>query len=542
MDAIHRGGRSLENGATSRHHVLARDLLSSRFDRKTPRAGRCARARRPGESLPSESECLVNHPTVDQLQRFSALVEEHVGLALGAESKRDLEQCLGDRAEETHGGNVEAYLRSWALRSFRPFECGAVADALAARETWFFRDANQIAAFVNEVVPALRQDTPDSVPLRVLAVGCATGEEAWSIGMALSEANVVARVVGIDVSGTAIQRARQKRYPIWSLRAASDGVRARYFHTAGDGYALEDASLHNVSFERRSVFEPDEEFWHPRSWDVIFCRNVLSHFSSRRARDAVDRLHRALRPGGYLFLGASELAYARASMFIPVRAREACFYRALPSATDRPPGAVAQVDLPTDAQSSPRAADPEGKRATPRLAHSRLAITHRPSIHDVTKLLAIERYDEALEVLDRIPYGDDDVEIVGVRAAIHLHLGHYATAEALCDKALARIESHAAANYVMGMCRERYGSLRAASAHYRRAIESDPRFVLAHLQLGLVCRRLGDLEGCRNSFRAALPLLRVDADPALHAFAGALPRQALVAMCQSELERCGSAA
>jgi chemotaxis protein methyltransferase CheR len=155
-------------------------------------------------------------------------------------------------------------------------------------------------------------------------------------------------------------------------------------------------------------------------------------------------------------------------------------------------------------------------------------------------LLRRERFSEALALVQALPRehgGDADVLLL--QAALLIHGGRLEAAETACRELLVHDDLNAGAHYVLALCREGAGDSRGAVEHDQVAIYLDPAFAMPHLHLGLLARRTGDREAARRELTQALMLLQREEASRLLLFGGGFSREALVALCRSELAACG---
>ncbi|HZZ20814.1 MAG TPA: protein-glutamate O-methyltransferase CheR [Opitutaceae bacterium] len=181
-----------------------------------------------------------------------------------------------------------------------------VMDAFSVQETYFWREADQIRALVDVIVPQWMKSK--SKPLRIWSAACASGEEPYSIAMALEEAgfgNQPIEIVASDASEMALTRARAATYRERSFRAIAPQLRAKYFKTADAGSVLDERIKSKVSFEWANLVNL-EGFAQVQNVDVIFCRNVFIYFSMASIKQVVASFARRLPPAGHLFVGSSE--------------------------------------------------------------------------------------------------------------------------------------------------------------------------------------------------------------------------------------------
>ncbi|MEX2571586.1 MAG: protein-glutamate O-methyltransferase CheR [Gemmatimonadota bacterium] len=204
-------------------------------------------------------------------------------------------------------------------------EYDCLIDNLTVNVTKFFRDRDMWEVLEDQVVPALF-DLPDR-KLRVWSAGCASGEEPYSISIALREwaaredrAADLDRleIVGTDIDRGSLRAARDGVYPPLSLEDTPEEIRRRWF-SSGHEYRLCEEARRSVSFEHRDVIsDPPLD-----GCSLIFCRNVIIYLERTIQEELFQKFYEALVPGGYLVLGRVEtLLGLPRRLFRPVSIRE----------------------------------------------------------------------------------------------------------------------------------------------------------------------------------------------------------------------------
>lgn len=213
---------------------------------------------------------------------------------------------LGDRVRER---GLQSYLDYYYLLKYEAEEAEwrRVMDALSVQETYFWRELSQIQALVDVLVPrwfATRRE-----PLRIWSAACATGEEPYSLAIALGEAGWGAHPIQIeasDASEAALAKAQAGIYRERSFRSLPPALREKYFDAPkADGTRLRRELLPPVTFHRANLVAP-AEIARRATAPVIFCRNVFIYFSPDAIRRAVGLFAQSMPDGGHLFVGASE--------------------------------------------------------------------------------------------------------------------------------------------------------------------------------------------------------------------------------------------
>jgi chemotaxis protein methyltransferase CheR len=232
------------------------------------------------------------------LAELERIVEGACGLALSDGLRRTLADAFRRAAREA-GISPAAFLAR--LRTGEPRSVDALVDEAVVGETYFFRRREQLAALHD----LLFRTAPASRPLAIWSAGCATGEEPFTLAMALHDAGRPPRdrVLATDVSARALAVAREGVYGEWSLRRLDPDLRGRHFVAQPPRLLVRPDLRRVVELRRHNLVSdpaPDERF------DLVVCRNVLIYFAPATAAAVAGRLAGALRPGGLLLLGPVE--------------------------------------------------------------------------------------------------------------------------------------------------------------------------------------------------------------------------------------------
>jgi chemotaxis protein methyltransferase CheR len=503
------------------------------------------------------------------ITRFRALIAQRLGLQLGEAGHAPLVDVLARRIAAT-ALDPEDYLDELACARLDG-ELGAVAEAVTIGETYLFRGAEQLRALTEVALPALARGRPVDQPIQILSAGCASGDEPYSIAIAVREAPGVWPVAirAVDVNRASLARARRARYRVWALRETPAELQRRYFRPAGRDFVLDEAVRGAVAFEHRNLID-DPVLWAPASHDVVFCRNVIMYFAPEVQRVVVERIAGALRPGGYLFLGHAETLRDLSQRFELCQSHGAFYYRlrsdarqlvVAPSgvaASQPPPIAAAAVagTVPVAVVDGAggwvevirSAADRIAALTASRAATPPAVAARADDLAGVVELVRRERFGEALAVIDALPAeASDDPDVLLLHAVLLAHGGRLAAAQDACRRLLAiawcgpRGPRVAGAHYVLALCCEAAGDRRGAEDHGQTAAYLDPTFAMPRLHLGLAARRVGDHAAARRELGHALVLLHRESASRLLLFGGGFDREALIALCRAELAACGAA-
>ncbi|HEY8551617.1 MAG TPA: CheR family methyltransferase [Vicinamibacterales bacterium] len=487
------------------------------------------------------------------MARFRAVLASRLGLQFDGAQEDLLRGVLTRRTRATRQ-DVNAYLGELE-RGMSSEELRALPPALTVPETYFFRHRDQFRALSETVLPARLAARRGTKQLRIVSLGCASGEEAYSLAIAaravVTDPAWEVSITGVDVNADLIAKARRGRFSRWSLRETTPAERARWFRADGAHYAIDDGIRDGVRFEVRNLMDADAVFWGEEIYDVVFCRNVLMYFTPGHARVLVDRIARALCRGGYLFLGHAETLRGISAAFDLCHTHDTFYYRRplapwdandTPALTNPPAGG----DVPDSSETWVDAIRTSCNRV--------LDITQRPAgapadrsggaglpAADVARLYNLagrERYDEALAMIDGLPEAvRERLDLLLIRAAILAHQGRHDEAERLCTELLERDGANAGARFVLATCRSAAGDVTAADREYAMAAHLEPGFALPRLHRGLLASRARDFRTARRELEAALLLVEHEDLRRIQLFGGGFSREALAGVCRAAIAR-----
>ncbi|MFW5829264.1 MAG: CheR family methyltransferase [Planctomycetota bacterium] len=183
-------------------------------------------------------------------------------------------------------------------------------DLLTTNHTSFNREYAHFLDLTTRVLPEIRSMRQSPRRLRIWSAACSSGEEPYSIAIALLESIAMERqawdalILATDIAGSVITRARSGRFNTETVAGLEPDLRRRYFVDEPDGNLR--ISRHCRDLVRFAVLNL-QGIWPMRGpFDVIFCRNVLIYFDADTKRRLVQRLHDLLAPGGTLYVGHTE--------------------------------------------------------------------------------------------------------------------------------------------------------------------------------------------------------------------------------------------
>lgn len=247
--------------------------------------------------------------TIDpSISMLAALIHERTGLFY-AENRLDL---LADKVRPLLGGSFGSFMDYYYYLKYDPNgdrEWLRLQSALAVNESYFWREVDPIQSVAQVIVPRLQQERPGR-PVRIWHAACATGEEPYTMAIALTEAGRFLHgsieLLATDFNNEALNAARKGIFRQRSFRGLPPEIFSRYFTPAQDGRTVIDPAIRaRVDFRYANLLDPSGIPTTP-PFDVIFCRNAFIYFSEESIRQVIGQFHKMLAPSGYLFVAAAE--------------------------------------------------------------------------------------------------------------------------------------------------------------------------------------------------------------------------------------------
>ncbi|ORE90580.1 chemotaxis protein CheB [Aurantimonas sp. 22II-16-19i] len=270
----------------------------------------------------------------NDLRRVVGHLRAHTGHDFGSYKRATVLRRVLRRMHVCRVDSLDAYAAH--LRE-TPEEAQQLFADLLISVTRFFRDPPAFEVLRQQAMARLFEDVPED-GLRVWSVGCATGEEAFSIAILLMEEaarrrlHVPIQIVATDLDEGALATAREGRYPRSIEADVHEERLKRFFIDEGTHYRVHREVRDTVLFASHSVLK-DPPFMR---LDLIVCRNLLIYLERSLQQQLCSLFHFGLKSGRYLFLGSAETVDAATDMFTPVD-REARLYRSRPRAAHRLP-------------------------------------------------------------------------------------------------------------------------------------------------------------------------------------------------------------
>ena len=425
------------------------------------------------------------------LKQLSGLVAEHMGILFQPPQWSVLERAFTQAADVLNcRDGTECAQRFISTPGSRKM-IEIMASYLTIGETYFWREPKAFYALEQEIIPQLLRCHTNDKRLRFWSVGCASGEEAFSLAILLHRMRSrMAKeweisIWATDINPRALEKARNGEYTEWSFRATPDWLKRDYFTQMAKGrYTLKKDIRDMVHFDYFNLMD-EIPSPHPQTTcvDVILCRNVLLYFPPKATLTAVKHLHECLHEQGWLVVGSCELSTTLFSGFETVNLPDATVYRKQTQNVHRTEKGLIQHVPSTD--------------------------TLQPKPPQETELPSrrIEPIWSVQQGKTTIPTQSATTRSTAEHCRLLADKGDLNEALTVADQAIRLDKLNANLHYLRAMILLEQGAFEEAEQSLRRTIYLDRNLILAHFSLGNIARRQGKKRKARLHFNQTLSLL-----------------------------------
>ena len=452
-----------------------------------------------------------------QVAGFERWLKDTMGLDVTTIGPLVVQRAVRERMQACECSDLAAY---WEVLRNRTVEQQELIEAVVVPETWFFRDREAFAALARTFDPSWLATRPDGAALRLLSLPCSTGEEPYTMIMALRDAGYPIerlQVDAFDISERALAKARRGVYGTNSFRGQDLQFRERHFRAAAGGWELSTELRARANFRSGNMLEPG--FLPGESlYDAIFCRNLLIYFDQETQVRAVGVLSRLLRAEGLLFVGPSEtglmLTLGFASVQIPMafafrKGEAAGAARAKAEVVPAHAGVFSRAAV---GEARAKSLDPrlrgddeqrqkqQRRQQQPQLQHLALQKSQlQPSQLQQPPLQQphLQQKQQPQPQLHHAPGSHQGTDPSLESALALADSGKFEEAAKVCEAYVRRFGPTAQAHYLLGLIDGAGGRTTRAEAHYRKAIYLQPDHPEALVHLAILLEGRGDAAGGR---------------------------------------------
>ena len=245
-------------------------------------------------------------------EQFRDFIYNLCGMYFHSAKKYFLETRLARRMDVT-GAKTHADYYQFLKSPRGAEELKYLMDEITTNETYFFRNIPQLNALETQLLPeVVKAKTRMRVrKLRIWSAGSSSGEEAYTLAMILLEKRATLlkdwtiEIVGTDINETVITQAKEGVFNAYSVRNVPDSYKRKYFKEENGTFILSPEVKKFVTFNKLNMYD-DSKMIFMKSFDLIFCANVLIYFDTASKAKVLQHYYDSLQPHGYFFVGQSE--------------------------------------------------------------------------------------------------------------------------------------------------------------------------------------------------------------------------------------------
>jgi len=397
---------------------------------------------------------------------FENLLKQAIGLDVTTIGSSTIERAVQHRLAACRLHNGDDYLKHV---SSSESELQELIESVVVPETWFYRDKEAFTALGKVALEEWLPANPDGI-LRVLSVPCSTGEEPYTMAMALTDVGLPPgrfHIDAADISARVVTQARRAIYGRNSFRGRDHAFRDQYFDATASGHHLRDSIRKSVLFHQGNLLDPAFLCDQTR-YAIIFCRNLLIYFDGPTQERALQTLDRLLAPKGLLFVGPAETGLMVNHHFVSAKMPLAFAFRRAADVPNAGPGklngATANHSARRRSQHLPRAvkhAPPAAPKPVVQIHVAPVPSPPKPK-WDVNE---IERLADQGCLEEAAKYAEELMRDQGPSAKVF---------------------------YLLGLVRDAAGLKAAAVEFYRKALYLDPHHGESLLHLAYLLEGMGD--------------------------------------------------
>lgn len=452
----------------------------------------------------------------EDLGAFKQLIKQHCGLQLEGLAEDRLRKALLAAATTAGVRQLKDFLK---LLQKDEVLIKELISHLTVNETYFFRENGQIELLIKQLLPRLFKLHGQQRPLRILSAGCSSGEEPYSLVIALKETwgEAAARLFQVDAGDLdhkVLQKARKGIYSPFSFRGVPENLRLAYFQPQGSHFQLDPEVRKQVSFHELNLLAPElpKEL---TSYDVIFFRNVSIYFDLETRLKILQKLESLLAKDALVIVGSSETLANDLGVFQLVE--EAGYYyfvkgQALLPAQGALVSPSSRIEPKTPpAPVKPRPSTPSSLEVAPASSPA-TDVTREPNplpaLEEVRQLLVEQETSLASRQLDRLlAQGQPASGVLLLKAWVLGNQRAFSAAENLLSELMLTHSWSLDANFMQGLLCKWQEQWQDAIACFRKVVYIQPDCWQAHFYLAEAYRQEEQWDQAFRSYKTVLRLL-----------------------------------
>lgn len=275
-------------------------------------------------TLPSQARPAVPADSAPEFETLLEYIKRSRGFDFTGYKRASLRRRLDKRIAEVGCRDYVAYTDYLEVH---PDEFALLFNTVLINVTTFFRDAPAWEYLSEETLPRILAGKTGDEPIRLWSAGCASGQEPYSLAIALAEImgweafRARVKIYATDIDEDALTQARSASYSAREVHGMPAALLEKYFDREGERFVFSKDLRRSLIFGRHDLLQDS-----PISRiDLLLCRNTVMYFNSEVQTGILARFHFAIKDGGFLFLGKAEMLFAYTGLFMPLDLRRRVF-------------------------------------------------------------------------------------------------------------------------------------------------------------------------------------------------------------------------
>ena len=280
--------------------------------------------------------------TPEDFDYLRAMLRQRSGLVLSPEKQYLAESRLLPVARKHGLANLTELVARLKAATNAPIGVEVV-EAMMTNESFFFRDKVPFEHFTATMMPALIAARAREKRIRIWCTAAATGQEPYSLAMALKGlgaalAHFRIEILATDLSGECLEKAKAGIYSQFEVQRGLPITQlVKFFSQVGEAWQIAPEIRGMVQFRTLNLLN---DFSSLGSFDIVFCRNVLIYFDQETKISVLNRIAKQVRGDGFLVLGAAETVVGLTDAFKPAAERRGLY---VPNVAAAPPASASNV-------------------------------------------------------------------------------------------------------------------------------------------------------------------------------------------------------
>ncbi len=421
--------------------------------------------------------------------KLTQFVENYCGISLSDKEHKRVMSIISKRLTKTNIVSTTEYINH-ITNVKGADELKIFINNITISETYFFRDNNQFNALTNYIIPAVLKRKKEK-KLKIWSAGCSSGEEAYSIAIALHKADLFdkfdeIKIIGSDINSYNIEKANSGIFSKHSFRGVNDTIIEKYFSENSGKYSIIDQVKKKVEFKifNIKIDQNKNNNTFLKNIDIIFCRNVIIYFDKTIINNILKNFYKLLVPEGFLILGHSETPdILGKNLFIPIKTNNTFIYK---------------VNYPPDNQQ---------KKNIIQLLPSDNNKKQTDIFDTLLNLYLTKDYLKAKNLIEKNYSNTNNINILTISAMMAINREDFKQTFGFVDKIFSINEFSPEAYFIKGLVYEEKKKTNKSVKAYETSIFLNPSFFMSYFRLAQIYQKEKKYKKALITFNKALSII-----------------------------------